>query len=112
MKKILFLMLSVTAITLNSQVYPLYFDDKLGGSDLEDLDNWFVTLKAGYNQGVSPIISNQDKLYYPNYAGSDQSLSVEIDSSNGNIDDTRRLTTGWITERIFVLKKKEQLVVL
>ena len=97
MKKLLLLLLSFAAITLNAQVYTHYFEGATAGEDLESLEDWFVTTKDGYNGGASPIFSDQDVLFYSDYIGSEMGISVEIDSANGGVggDATRRYTSGW-----------------
>lgn len=98
MKKILFLLLAVATVTLNAQVYTHHFEGETAGTDLETLDAWFVCDKDGYKGGASPIFSDQDMLYYKDYAGSEKGLSVEIDSVNGGSefgDATRRYSSGW-----------------
>ena len=97
-KNVLLLMLSFAVLSLNAQVYTHYFEGQTAGADLETLDDWFVCTKDDYNGGVSPIFSDQDVLYYLNYAGSEMGMSVEIDSVNGGStfgDATRRYTSGW-----------------
>ncbi|MFC2129295.1 Ig-like domain-containing protein [Bacteroidota bacterium] len=98
MKKLLLLVLAFATLTLNAQVYTHEFEGATAGADLESLENYFVTLKDGYNLGASPVFSDQDLLFYENYAGSEVGLSVEIDSVNGGStfgDATRRYTSGW-----------------
>ncbi len=105
MKRLLLLLLSVTALTLNAQVYTEYFtvtDPKPDGTPgialspgdpIEVSDalvpgfyGWYLNPKSsnrvvGPDGQASPLVTNDDPLFYGDYKGSEQGQVVKIDSA-------------------------------
>ncbi len=74
------------------KVFTEYFQDATVGSNLEDYNNWYVSLKETEALGVSPIIDGEI-LFFDNYVGSDTGYCVLLDSLIGFTDDTKRIST-------------------
>jgi uncharacterized protein YjdB len=87
---------SVVVTVTEAKVVPTiieYFEDAVIGEDLEDYNGWYVSPKSGDALGVSPVFGQGDAMYYYGYAGSEQGKVVEIDSTNGYTDATKRIST-------------------
>ncbi len=93
MKKTILLISTIVAtVTLNAQVFTEYFQDASPDMDLEDYNDWYVSVKPEDANGVSPIIRDET-LFYEGYAGSDTGLVVELDSLVGMDKPTQRIST-------------------
>ena len=87
-----FLVLSVTAVTLNAQVMTEYFQDATPGQDLEGYNGWYVSLKEAEAQGVSPVIEGET-LFYDDYPGTDTGYVAILDSLIGMDNVNKRVST-------------------
>ncbi len=98
MKKLfLLLMVCIGIMTLNAQnVFVENFATAPLGGNLEGYNNWYVCLKSSDNLGVSPKIG-EGALFYTGYAGSNIGNVAILDSINGNIAGTQRISTKTIT---------------
>ena len=97
MKKLLtLLVLFVTAVTLNGQVFTEYFENATAGMNLEDYNDWYVSFKASEQNGVSPIIEDE-ALFYDGYIGSDIGKVALLDSLIGQESATQRISTRVVT---------------
>lgn len=92
MKKILLLIICVTTVTLNAQVWTEYFENATAGMLLEDYNDWYVSFKAADALGVSPVIADET-LFYTGYAGSNIGKVAILDTLIGKTDATKRIST-------------------
>jgi hypothetical protein len=103
MKKLfLFLVACVAAMTLNAQPLPPVpvfvenFATAPINGNVEGYNFWHVSLKSTDNLGVSPKIG-EGALFYTGYAGSNIGNVAILDSINGNVAGTQRISTKIIT---------------
>lgn len=113
MKRLLLLMMSVAALTLNAQVYTEYFTEtdpqsdgtagvafapgdqlETGDAQVDGYYGWYLSAKStnrevGANGEASPLISSEDAMWYPDYIGSEKGQLVKYDSAVAYVSDQR-----------------------
>lgn len=95
-KKLLLLIMIISAGTLNAQVFTEYFENATSGMNLEDYNDWYVSFKSSEALGVSPLIE-EETLFYDGYIGSDTGNVVVLDSLVGWDSSTQRISTKVVT---------------
>lgn len=86
MKKVILLVLVlVTILSSNAQVFVENFETATANSNLEGYNNWYVSAKAEDAHGISPKIA-EGALFYTGYAGSNIGNVAVLDSAIGVID--------------------------
>ena len=91
-KTITLLALCATVIFANAQVFTENFESHAVGSNLEGTNGWYVCLKSGDNLGVSPTIA-AGTLTYTGYASSGVGKVAVLDSINGSVSTSQRIST-------------------
>lgn len=118
MKKLLLVVLSAVALTLNAQVYTEYFThtdpqpDGTAGTALSPGDpievsdaltppfwGWYLSAKSsnretGPDGQASPLVSSEDALFFGDYKGDEQGQPVKLDSAVAYSTDQR--SSFWI----------------
>jgi hypothetical protein len=97
MKKLFLLSLvCFAAMALNAQVFIENFATAPINGNLEGYNHWTVSQKSTDNLGVSPKIG-EGALFYTGYAGSNIGNVAILDSINGNVAGTQRISTKIVT---------------
>lgn len=93
MKKLYFLFItSLCFVGVNAQVFVENFETATVGGNLEDYNDWYVSLKASDALGVSPKIG-AGALTYTGYIGANVGDVAVLDSTIGNTSATQRIST-------------------
>lgn len=93
MKKIFTLLFACVALFgLNAQVFTEDFGAATVGGNLEGYNYWYVSKKSGDDKGASPKIAS-GALTYTGYALSGVGKVAVLDSINGDVSATQRIST-------------------
>ena len=98
MKKLILLsILCVVVLTMNAQkVFVENFATAPINGNLEDYNNWFVSVKPADALGASPKIAG-GALFYNGYYGTNVGNVAVLDSAIGTGTTNQRISTHWVT---------------